>query len=388
MSLTLTDTRHDDRGDHRIINLTLLMLAAFLGWAWFFPIAEVSSGQGTVIPSSREQVIQSLDGGILAELLVAQGNVVEAGQVLARLDPTRSMANVEEAQARYHSALARSARLTAELMEADAVSFPLALSAFPDLLASEEALFVSRQRALAEVLSGLTRERDLLAQEVDLTRSLQQTGAASLVELIRLERQLAQIEMQIAQTRSEHVVKAREELAVARSEVEVQGSVIRGRADQVERLELRAPMRGVVQDIAVTTIGGVLSPNGQLMTIIPLDDRLLVEARISPRDIAFIHPGQRAQVKITAYDYAIFGGLEGEVLNISANTVRDEARPDQFYYRVQIRTDADALVNDAGGRFPIAPGMVATVDIQTGERTVWHYLVKPFNRAREALRER
>lgn len=388
MSMAMWDETHAERLDQRVINLTLLMLTVFLLWAWFFPIAEVTSGQGTVVPSSHEQVIQSLDGGVLAELLVSQGDIVEAGQILARLDPTRSVASVEEARAKYHAALARAARLRAEVTGAEGVGFPAVLDEFPDLIANEHALFQSRRQGLADAVSGLEAERALLAQEVELTAGLQQSGAASLVELIRLQRQLAQIDMEISRTRTDYMVKAQEELAAANAEAEVQGSVILGRSDQVERLVFRAPMRGIVQDVAITTIGGVVPPNGQIMTIVPLDDRLMIEARISPRDIAFIHPGQQALVKISAYDYAIFGGIEGEVRTISANTVRDEANPEVFYYRVLIETGSDALVNDAGTRFPIAPGMIATVDIQTGERTVWQYLIKPFNRAREALRER
>ncbi|MEX2518992.1 MAG: HlyD family efflux transporter periplasmic adaptor subunit, partial [Paracoccaceae bacterium] len=201
-------------------------------------------------------------------------------------------------------------------------------------------------------------------------------------------RETAQTKLEIARLRADTRVQIGEELQRVNAEAGVQASIMRGRSDQLERLVFRAPMRGIVKDIAVTTIGGVIAPGGQLMTIVPMDDQLLIEARISPRDIAFIHPGQKALVKVSAYDYAIFGGLSGEVVTISPNTVRDEVKPDQVYYRVYIRTREDYLVNDAGARFPIGPGMIATVDIRTGEKTIWQYLVKPFNRAGEALRER
>lgn len=374
--------------DHGLVALTAVMLGAFLVWAYVFELAEVSSGTGTVVPSSREQIIQSLEGGIVASVEVMEGDIVEAGQILAQLDPTQSVANVAEAEARYHAALATAARLRAEVTDSPVIEFPEALDNFPELIATEEALFVSRNNSLSEALGGLERELALLVSEVDITQSLQQTGAASLVELIRLQRQQAQVELEIARLRSDHLVAAREELAQANAEVAVQESIIRGRADQVARLTFRAPMRGVVKDIAVTTIGGVVPPNGQLMTIVPLDDQLMIEARISPRDIAFIHPQQKALVKISAYDYSIFGGLDGEVVTISPNTVRDEIKPEIHYYRVFIRTDKDGLVNKAGQRFGIVPGMVATVDIRTGSKTVWDYLIKPFNRAQEALRER
>lgn len=165
-------------------------------------------------------------------------------------------------------------------------------------------------------------------------------------------------------------------------------SIVRGRADSLARLTITSPVRGIVKNIEVVTIGGVIPPNGKLMDIVPLDDQLLIEARISPRDIAFIHPGQRASVKITAYDYAIYGGLEGKVTSISPDTIQDETNPNVYYYRVFVQTESDALVNKAGQRFEIMPGMIASVDIHTGSKTVLDYLIKPFNRAREALRER
>ncbi len=391
MSLALHPAhRITARRERRMVWLVFAMLALFLAWAWYFPLVEVSSGQGTVIPSSREQVIQSLEGGILTTLDVTEGSVVEAGQVLAGLDPTRSISNVDEAAAGYHAAIAAAARLRAELADAETVSFPPALDdpRFDELRANESALFRSRQNSLNEALSGLTKGLDLVRQELEITERLQTSGAASRVELIRLQREAAQTELEIARLRADTRVQASEELQRVNAEAEVQASIMRGRSDQLDRLTFRAPMRGVVKDIEVTTIGGVVPPGGQLMTLVPMDDQLLIEAHISPRDIAFIHPGQEALVKISAYDYAIFGGLQGEVVTISPNTVRDEVKPDQVFYRVYIRTREDHLANSAGTHFPIVPGMIATVDIQTGQKTVWQYLIKPFNRAQEALRER
>lgn len=392
MRLALDNTPNvkADRHERGLVYVVFLMLAAFVGWAWYFQLAEVSSGQGTVVPSSREQVIQSLEGGLIASLAVTEGSIVEANQVLAQLDPTRSVSNVEEAAAKYHAAIAAAARLRAEIVNAPSVEFPSALDddQFEELRANEKVLFKSRQSSLTEALSGLTEGLKLLNQEVEITQRLQSSGAASRVELIRLQRDASQTKLEIARLKADYRVKASEELQKVNAEAEVQGSIMRGRNDQLARLTLYAPMRGVVQDVAVTTIGGVVPPGGQLMTIVPIDDKLLIEARISPRDIAFIYPGQEALVKISAYDYAIFGGLQGEVVTISPNTIRDEVRPEQLYYRVFIRTEADSLINDAGTKFPIVPGMIATVDIRTGEKTILQYLIKPFNRAQEALRER
>lgn len=376
--------------ERRMVYLVALLLGVFLVWAWYFPLAEVSSGQGTVVPSSREQVIQSLEGGIIASLSVTEGSVVDANEVLAQLDPTRSVSNVEEAAAKFNASIAAAARLRAEIAGAPRVDFPDALDAerFDELRANEHALFLSRQTSLRESLNGLTAGLTLLEEELEITERLQSSGAASRVELIRLKREASEVRLEIARLRADYQVQASEELQRVNAEAQVQSSILAGRNDQVDRLTFRAPMRGVVQDVAVTTIGGVVPPGGQLMTIVPIDDKLLIEARISPRDIAFIYPGQPALVKISAYDYSIFGGLDGVVVNISPNTVRDEIRPEQLYYRVYIRTEVDNLTNAAGTTFPITPGMIATVDIRTGEKTVWQYLIKPFNRAQEALRER
>lgn len=389
MSLTaFSGTDAVIRHQTRTVRVLAAAVALFLVWAWVFPLTEVSSGAGTVVPSSREQVIQSLDGGIIASLAVHEGDVVDEGQLLARLDPTRSASNVEEAEARYYAAIATAARLRAEIAAEEAITFPPELDGHDDLKRNETALFTARRNGMTEALAGMTHELALVRQELEITRSLQSSGASSRVELISLEREAAKTEMDIANLKADRLVKAGEELQNANAEAEVQSSVVRGRSDQLQRLTFRAPMRGVIKDIAVTTIGGVVPPNGNLMTLVPLDDQLLIEARISPRDIAFIHPGQEALVKISAYDYSIFGGMKGAVTTISPNTVRDEVKPEIVYYRVYIRTDSDHLTNKAGTVFPIVPGMIATVDIRTGEKTVWQYLIKPFNRAREALRER
>lgn len=371
----------------RIIKAFAALVVAALIWAWFATLDEVSTGQGRVVPTTREQVIQSLEGGILVELNVRRDDIVEPGQVLARLDPTKSESNVEESASKYRAALASSARLQAEVNQSELV-FPEELKAFPELVKAETELYQARKRSLEESLNWIAESIDLARGELRINESLTDVGAASSVEVIRLKRQLVELELKQLETSSQYVVQAREELAKANAEVEALSSVVKGRADTLTRLTLRSPVRGIVKNIEVSTINGVIPPNGKLMDIVPLDDQLLVEARISPRDIAYIHPGQRASVKVTAYDYAIYGGLEGNVTSISADTIQDETNPEIHYYRVYIHTQSDALVNDAGHRFPIVPGMIATVDIHTGSKTVFEYLVKPFNRAREALRER
>ncbi len=382
----LDEVRYTGAG--RVVWVLAVFLAIFFAWAWYFEIDEVSTGAGKVIPTSREQRIQSLEGGILAELKVKESEIVEKGQILARLDPTRGESSVEESAARYRAALAAGARLRAEVGGVEEPAFPEELDDYPALREAELALFHSRRDSLRETIDGLKQSLALVQRELDITRSLAKSGAASNVELIRLQRQRSELDLKITEARSGYMVRSREELARANAEVQSLFSVIRGREDTLERTTLVSPVRGVVKRIEVTTIGGVVPPNGSLMTLVPLDDQLLVEARVSPRDIAFIHPGQEALVKVTAYDYAIYGGLKGKVVTIAPDTVRDEVKPEIVYYPVYIRTESDAVVNKAGTRFAIVPGMVTTADIRTGRKTVWDYLTKPFNKAREALRER
>lgn len=384
-------TDHNEVGaahSARVVWLVALFLAAFFAWAWFFEIDEVSSGAGKVIPSSREQVIQTLEGGILSRLNVREGQIVAKGAVLAQLDPTRGESSVEETAARYRAALAASARLQAEVAGRSSIAFPPELDKWPQLEATETALFQSRRASLNETVSGLNQALVLARRELAITQSLMSSGAASNVEMIRLQRQVADLELKLGEARSTYMVKSREDLTKADADVKSLESVVRGREDMLVRTTLTAPVRGIVKSLNVTTIGGVVAPGGSVMTLVPMGDQLLVETRISPRDIAFIHPGQNAMVKVTAYDYSIYGGLEGKVETITPDTLRDEVKPEIVYYRVLIRTNSDVLIDKAGRRLPITPGMVTTADIRTGRKTVWDYLTKPLNKAKEALRER
>lgn len=362
-------------------------LLSLLIWAWLFKLEEVSTGIGKVIPSSKEQVVQSLEGGILTKLYVHEGQIVQEGQVLAQLDPTRFASNVGESASLLLASQATAARLRAEV-NGTSLKFPSEVLKERDLVEEETALYQSRRSNLEESLSGLQQALILVEEELQMTEPLVAKGAASEVEVLRLKRQATDLRNQMNDVRNQYLVKAREELAKANTDIETQLQVVKGKSDSLNRTLFKSPVRGIIKEIDVMTIGGVISQNGKLMTIVPLDEQLLVEARISPRDIAFIHPGQDALVKITAYDYSIYGGLKGKVSIISPDTLRDEVKQDQFYYRVYIRTDSGKLMNKAGKQFSITPGMVATVDIKTGEKTILDYLIKPLNKAQEALRER
>jgi membrane fusion protein, adhesin transport system len=363
------------------------VLASFILWASLFHLDEVTTGSGKVIPSSHEQVIQSLEGGIIHSLLVHEGDIVERGQQLAQLDRTKTESSVLESESRLNAALATAARLNAEVNKTELV-FPEELDDDVELVKQETALFQSRRDSLDKGLAGLRQGAELVQRELALTRPLVTQGAASKVEVLRLERQKNELESKITEMQNQYYVRAREELAKANAEIEAQRSVMKGREDSLTRLTFNAPVRGIVKDIDVTTVGGVIPPNGKLMSLVPLDDQMLIEAKISPRDVAFIHPGQKALVKITAYDYSIYGGLEGEVTMISPDTLQDEVKRDVYYYRVYIRTASNHLMNKQGKAFPVFPGMIATVDIKTGSKTILDYLLKPLNKAKEALRER
>ncbi|WP_444946321.1 HlyD family efflux transporter periplasmic adaptor subunit [Microbulbifer sp. VTAC004] len=364
----------------------LLIIALFI-WSYLARVDEVSSGSGKVVPTSRAQIIQSLDGGILAQLKVSEGDIVEKGQVLAQLDPTKVRSNMDESSARYRAALAKVARLSAEVNQTP-LRFPEELVGHEELQAKERKLFDIRKQGLLESVRGSKESLDLVRRELAMTSSLVDSGAASSVDVLKLRRQKAELETKIRELNSQYMVRAREELAKVSAEVEVLASVLEGRSDTLVRLTHRSPVRGIVKAIEITTIGGVIPPNGKLMEIVPLDDQLLIEAKISPRDIAFIHPGQLAKVKITAYDYAIYGGLSGEVTMISPDTIQDEVAPNEFYYKVFILTTSDSLENAVGKKFSIVPGMIASVDIKTGSKTIFDYLMKPISRAKEAMRER
>ncbi|MBW4220871.1 HlyD family type I secretion periplasmic adaptor subunit [Enterobacter roggenkampii] len=363
------------------------LLAAFIAWTSLFQLDEVTTGSGKVIPSSHEQVIQSLEGGIIHSLMVREGDIVERGQQLAQLDRTKTESSVLESESRLNAALATAARLKAEVNDTE-LTFPEELDDDVELVKQETALYQSRRESLEKGLAGLRQGAELVQRELSLTRPLVTQGAASKVEVLRLERQKNELENKITEMKNQYYVRAREELAKANAEIEAQRSVMKGREDSLTRLTFNAPVRGIVKDIDVTTVGGVIPPNGKLMSLVPLDDQMVIEAKISPRDVAFIHPGQKALVKVTAYDYSIYGGLEGEVTMISPDTLQDEVKRDVYYYRVYIRTDSNHLTNKQGQEFPVFPGMIATVDIKTGSKTILDYLLKPLNKAKEALRER
>lgn len=370
-----------------VIWLALAGLLIFVAWAWWAILDEVTVGTGKITPSSHAQVIESLDGGIVSAMLVREGDIVERGQMLARLDPTRFQSNYGESAARVRALRASSERLRSELT-GEPLRFSEESMREPELVARERQLYESRRRNLNETVANLQKTYQLVMSELRMTQPLVAKGAASEVEVIRLQRQATELQGKIDEARNEFAVRAREEQVKTNADLDAQIQAMSGKADQVDRATLFSPVRGIVKDIQVTTVGGVLQPGGKLMEIVPLEDQLLVETRINPRDIAYIRPGLPATVKVTAYDSSIYGNLTGQVEVVSPDTLQDEVRRDQFYYRVYVRTKSAELQNKSGQRFPILPGMVANVEIKTGQKSVMDYLIKPLNKVNEALRER
>ncbi|MHC5308252.1 HlyD family efflux transporter periplasmic adaptor subunit [Bartonella sp. LJL80] len=368
--------------------IMILAIGVFIVWAYFAELNEVAIGEGKVTPASRGQIIQNLEGGILAELDVREGDIVEEGQKLASLDPAKARANVEETLAKIIALQARAARLDAEINNRDDVTFPDEIKDSKDVIERERELFFTNRQAFQSNVMNLTEQQKLAENEVQIAQPLLKTGAASEVEVLRLRQNAAELTSRLAATRSEYYVALRADYAKTMADLEPLLKTKEGLNDLLSRTVIRSPARGIVKDIRVTTIGGIVAPGGVLMEIVPLGDQLLIEARLSPRDIAFIHPDQEANVKITAYDSAIYGSLSAKVVTVSPDSIQDDVDKKINYYRAYVLTENSYLTTKDGKKHPIMPGMVAMTEIRTGEKTVLAYLMKPLNRAGEALRER
>lgn len=417
----------------RVVRITLWAILGFfiimIAWASLADIDEVTRGDGKAIPSSRLQKIQNLEGGIVAEVFVHEGEVVKAGAPLLRLDDTRFRSNAGESEADRLALEARIQRLTAQLDNKETLTLsPEILNKTPDIANGEMELFASVNKRIQSELSGLNeqlvqkkqelldyqakgaqyrRSLGLLQQEISMSEPLVAKGAISKVEVLRLRRSevetrgqlesvtlavpraeaaIKEIESKINETRGRYRSEALSQLNEARTElskIEASGKAIE---DRVNRTLVTSPVRGIVQQLIVNTIGGVIQPGNDLVEIVPLDDTLLVEAKIRPQDIAFLRPGQEAMVKFTAYDYTIYGGLKAKLEQISPDTVTD--KDGKSFYVIRLRTEKNHLGSDEKPLI-IIPGMVASVDIITGKKTILSYLLKPILRARaEAFRER
>lgn len=412
-----------------VSSLVIVFLGGFVLWASQATLEEVTRGDGRVIPSQRVQVIQNLEGGIVSEILVRDGQIVERDAVLVRIANTAAEADLQGSRAQSATLRAAIARLEAETNGQATPNFPTdLLTQAPGLAESERHLMRTRaQQVDAQLavirdqidqrrneigeldgrIASLVRARDLAESELAIIAPLVRSGSGARIELLRIQQRINEIQGQL--TASELALpRARSALAEAQKRLEERGATFRSEAngelnlkrgqlsalnekiqadqDRVTRTEVRSPVRGTLKELKVTTVGGVIRPGQDILEIVPLEDSLLVEAQIRPADIAFIRPGQPAIVKVSAYDFAIYGGLKAELEQISADTIQDERG--ERWFRVRLRTEKAYLGTDAKP-LPIIPGMTAGVEILTGRKTVLDYLLKPILKARDrALRER
>ncbi|MEL7302435.1 MAG: HlyD family type I secretion periplasmic adaptor subunit [Pseudomonadota bacterium] len=416
----------------RYLNALMLVMimcvAAFVAWSMFADLDETTKGQGRVIPARKLQVVQNLEGGIVREIHVREGMTVARGEVLLRIDPTQARSRVNEAGERIVGLRALVQRLQAEMSGKELTFSPELVESNPTLIAHQRALFEARQREYRAAISSLKSQQRQRAQEIvelrakigtlkrglslaeqqlAIIRPLARDRAASKAELLNAETKVNEtrgaleaaelavprVESQLAEARDREAEKAANfradalrKLAEARVELAALEQANTGSTDKLVRTVVRAPTSGIVKTLAVTTVGQVVQPGKNLVEIVPLDDTLLVEARISPQDIAFLRPGQPAVVKLTAYDFSLYGGLNGQVETIGADSITTEKG--ETFYVIKVRTESSQLKRGADV-FRIIPGMVAEVDILTGKKSVFAYLTKPLTRMRHvALTER
>ena len=365
----------------------LVCLVVLIVWSRFAVIEEVTLGPAQVVPSGRLQVIQNLEGGIVSALKVREGQIVERGEPLVVIDPTRAEASYFEMDKRKRALLAQSARLRAEAT-GEPLVFAAEISDDAALVASERATYSMRRRAIDQSVTGLRASEALIRRELAITAPMAARGLVPEVEAIRLTRQLNETAMQVSERVNRYRADAGTELARIEAELAQVSQVAAGRRDMVERTVIRAPVHGTVKNMRVTTVGGVVQPGADILEIVPLEDELLFEAKIRPADVAFLRPGLKTTVKLTAYNYLIYGALVGKVENISPDTMREAKLPgEEPFYRMLVRTRATGL-RHKGKWLPIIPGMTASVEVLTGHRTVFDYFLRPVMKVEEAFRER
>ena len=372
-----------------VIWTSLLALLSFLAWAWQAELEQLTRAPGQIIAGSRTQVIQASDGGVLSELLVKEGDKVAKGQLLARLDETKLRAAYFETRSRAVGLQATVVRLQAELNGGEP-AFDSAINSYPQFRDSQRALLAQRRTSIRQETESLQTMLTLARRELAMVAPLVESGDAPQADLLRLERQIAELQSQVTNRNNKYLQDAQSDLARAQEELAGVQQLLAQRADLLSRAELRAPVNGLVKNIRVTTLGGVLKPSEELMQIVPLEDELVVEARVRPADIAFVKIGQPASVKIDAYDYTIYGWLDGTVSYISPDTLTEDLRQgEQAYYRVQVKSGARHFAGKPGQTIDLQPGMTATVEMKTGSNTVLRYLMKPvIKTVRESLVEK
>ncbi|MEI4489370.1 HlyD family type I secretion periplasmic adaptor subunit [Mameliella alba] len=392
MAATATNLSAQLSKDIKGPSLTIWLCAgsvwAFIIWANFAWLDEIVRGDGEIISSSRPQIIQNLEGGILSELMVKEGDEVLRGDVLARLHGTQFRSSVDDLQDQITALEIRRLRLEAELQGASVVEVPRDLAQrSPQMVASEQALLAARQSDYFKRRQGADRVLEQAASELKLMEDLLDKKVVALIEVTRARKAHADAQKSYDEIVTQTELVRAEEYSETLKELATLQQNLKASQDQLDRTVLTSPMHGIVNKLSVTTIGGVVRPGEEIMQIIPVDEDLYVEAKVRPQDIAGIRPGQEATIKLTAYDYTIYGTLKGRVSVISADTFKDERRPEsEPHYKVTVRVDMSALT-DRQVAMEIRPGMQAQAELHTGQKTVLQYLLKPLYKSREAFRE-
>lgn len=378
---------------HGILIMTILLIVVGILWAYFGRIEEITVGEGKVITSSQIKNIQSLDGGIIKKIMIKEGDMVKKDQPLIELDDIRYKSDYSQAFEKFLALSALVARLNAEVNNQESIVFPDTLKKAPELMTREINLFTARKNGLKEQLDLLQHSYDLIDQEIQMYLPLLNKGYASKIEYIRSIRAANDIKIQMQNQKDKFREQALTDLNTHKAELAIVVEQMNSLRDKMVRTQLISPVNGVVKKLNFVTVGGVVRPGEIILEIVPLEDSLLIEAKIRPQDIGFVEIGQPATVKITAYDYSIYGGLPGKVEYISADAISEdeattpEARR-QYYFLVHVRTERNYLGNKLQKLY-IMPGMTASVHIKTGEKTILQYLLKPLIKAKqEALRER
>lgn len=371
-----------------VLYLMLAFVACFIAWAAWAEVDEITRADGRIVPDGKEQVIASLEPGLLGELMVKEGQTVKQGQALLRLDPTRMAAAQNEGELKSASLSATAARLRAEA-NGTPLKFPDSIRQAKALMAAETEAFESRRRLLDESVAGINRSVALVQRELEMARRMAAQGLMSDVEVMRLTRQTSEL----AQQRAERINRFRQEAASELVKVQNDLALLQEqrvvRDDQMQRTVLTSPVDGVVKSIKINTLGGVVASGAAIMEIAPMGGRLLIEARVKPRDVGFVAVGQKAEVKLAGYDYNVFGGLHGRVEFISPDALGDADKgAEATYYRTLVVSEKSTLKPRLGQALPLIPGMAASVEIKTGQRSVLSYLLRPMLKSREALRER
>ena len=375
-------------GTSRALYLMALIVMSALAWASLARVDDITRADGRIVPDGREQVIASLEGGILRELHVREGMQVEAGQDLGVIDPTRFESQQNEGQAKRLALQATIARLTAEAT-GKALIFPPDVAAQPGLANGETASFEARKRSLQEGMGSTQRSVALLKRELDLARVMAERGLISNVEVIRLRRQVNDLQLQSQERLNRFRQDASTDLVRVQTELAQLNEQLSGRADVLRRTVLRSPVRGLVKNIRSATIGGVIAPGAPVMEIVPIGKNILIEARIKPSAIGFVRVGQRVEFKLSAYDFSTYGGLHGQIETISPDALGDTERAassDATYYRALVRADPSTM-QAHGKPLPVMPGMTGSVEVRTGERSVMSYLLRPMLKSKEAFQD-